>query len=177
VIAEGAVPEFSPDALARYREIVTRYPERRAALMPTLWLAQEEFGWLSVPVQEYVARLMDLPLAWVTSVVTFYTMYWTEPPARFRLQLCRNLSCALRGADGLRQCIREKLGIRHGEQTPDGLFELEEVECLASCGTAPVVQVNNREYHENLTPEALVALIDRLGSEALAEREGGESLT
>jgi len=166
VIAEGVEPVFSADAMARYQDILTRYPERRAALMPTLWLAQEEFGWLSTPVQEYVATLMGLPVSWVTSVATFYTMYWKEEPARFRLQLCRNLSCALRGADGLRRCIREKLGIAHGEKTPDGVFELEEVECLASCGTAPVVQVNNREYHENLTPEALVALIDRLAMTA-----------
>ncbi len=92
---------FSEAALAEYREILTRYPERRAALLPTLWLAQREFGWLSLPAQEYVAELMEIPLSWVTSVVSFYTMYWTEPKGRHHLQVCVNLSCALRGSDRL----------------------------------------------------------------------------
>jgi len=161
----AAAPRFSDAALAEYRELLGRYPTRRAALMPTLWLAQREFGWLSEPVQAYVAELMELPLAWVTSVASFYTMYWKEPPGRWHLQVCRNLPCALRGADELRRAIHEKLGICAGEKTPDGRFSFEEVECLASCGTAPVVQVNNADYHENLDVPALLALIDRLADE------------
>src|SRR5262249_44834709 len=156
---------FSEAALAEYRDILGRYPNRRAALMPTLWLAQREFGWLSLPVMDYVAELMELPVAWVTSVASFYTMYWKEPPARWRLQLCRNLPCALRGAGAIRDAIHERLGIRHGERTRDGLFELEEVECLASCGTAPVCQVNNAEYHENLDVPRTLAMIERLAAE------------
>jgi NADH-quinone oxidoreductase E subunit len=165
VTAEAASPRFSEAALAEYRDILTRYPQRRAALMPTLWLAQREFGWLSVPVQEYVAELMELPVAWVTSTASFYTMYWKEPVGKVHLQLCRNLPCALRGADALRTCIRETLGIRNGETTPDGKWSLEEVECLASCGTAPVVQVSNGPYYENLDVPQLKALIERLGNE------------
>jgi NADH-quinone oxidoreductase E subunit len=165
VTAEAPAPRFSPEAVAEYREILGRYPERRAALMPTLWLAQREFGWLSPAVQAYVAEVMELPLAWVTSVVTFYTMYWTERPARHHLQVCRNLPCALRGSLRICEAITERLGIRNGEQTPDGRFSLEEVECLASCGTAPAIQVNNAEYHENLTVGAALALIDRLARE------------
>jgi len=165
VTADPAAPRFSPEALAEYRQIVTRYPERRAALMPTLWLAQREFGWLSPEVQAYVAQLMELPLAWVTSVVSFYTMYWTEKPARHHLQVCRNLPCALRGSRQICEAITARLGIRNGEQTPDGRFSLEEVECLASCGTAPAMQVNNAEYHENLTVAATIALLDRLAGE------------
>ncbi len=160
--ADAAAPRFSDAALGEYRDILARYPQRRAALMPVLWLAQREFGWLSVPVQQYVAELMELPVAWVSSVVSFYTMYWTEAPARYRLQLCRNLPCALRGAGALREAIAAKLGIAHGEQTPDGRFCLEEVECLASCGTAPVVQVNNGAYYENLDVPQLLTLIQRL---------------
>src|SRR5215467_13648883 len=160
-----ATPRFSEAALAEYRDCLRRYPERRAALMPTLWLAQREFGWLSTPVLVYVAELMELPLAWVTSVASFYTMYWKRPPARWRLQVCRNLSCALRGADEIRALIAERLGIRDGEQTPDGRFELEEVECLGSCGTAPVLQINNGEYHENLDTARVLALIERLGAQ------------
>ena len=163
--ADAAAPRFSDAALAEYREILGRYPTRRAALMPTLWLAQREFGWLSVEVQQYVADLMELPLAWVSSVVSFYTMYWTRKPARWHVQVCRNLSCALRGGLAIRDAITEKLGIHHGEQTADGKFSLEEVECLASCGTAPCLQINNGAYHENLTVESALALMDRLANQ------------
>ena len=158
-------PRFSEATLAEYRALLARYPERRAALMPTLWLAQREFGWLSLPAMDYVATLMDLPLAWVTSVASFYTMYWKEPKGRWHLQLCRNLPCALRGAGAIQTAVEQRLGIRDGERTTDGRFSLEEVECLASCGTAPVLQVNNAEYHENLTVEQTLALLDRLARE------------
>ena len=158
-------PRFSEAVLAEYHEILTRYPERRAALLPTLWLAQREFGWLSLPVQEYVAHLMELPLSWVTSVVSFYTMFWTEPKGRHHLQLCVNLSCALRGSDQLRDCIERRLRIGPGERTADGRFSFEEVGCLASCGTAPVIQVSNTAYHESLDVPALEALLERLAAE------------
>jgi len=164
-VTADAAPRFSEAVLAEYREVLTRYRERRAALLPTLWLAQREFGWLSLPVQEYVAELMEIPLSWVTSVVSFYTMFWTEPKGRHHLQLCVNLSCALRGSDQLRSCIERRLHIGPGEQTPDGRFSFEEVECLASCGTAPVMQVSNAAYHENLDVPALEALLDRLATE------------
>ena len=155
-------PRFSEAALAEYREILPRYPTRRAALMPALWLAQREFGWLSEPVMEYVADLMELPLAWVTSVASFYTMYWKEPKGRWHIQVCRNLPCQLRGASEIQRAIEERLGIRDGELTADGRFSFEEVECLASCGTAPVLQVNNEEYHEGLDVPSALALIERL---------------
>jgi NADH-quinone oxidoreductase E subunit len=165
VTADAAAPAFSPTTLAAYREILGRYPERRAALMPTLWLAQREFGWLSGPVLEYVAVLMELPLAWVTSVASFYTMYWKEPKGRWHVQVCRNLSCALRGGREIQDALERRLGIRDGERTADGTFSLEEVECLASCGTAPVLQINNAEYHENLDVQRALALIERLAHE------------
>jgi len=158
-------PRFSEASLAEYQAILARYPTRRAALMPTLWLAQRDFGWLSDPVMTYVAELMDLPLAWVTSVATFYTMYWKQPVGKWHLQVCRNLACALRGADQVRGAVEDRLGIRHGQVTPDGKFSLEEVECLASCGTAPCLQVNNAEYHENLDVPRTLALIERLANQ------------
>ena len=160
-----AAPRFSESALAEYRDVLRRYPTRRAALMPTLWLAQREFGWLSEPAMEYVAELMELPLAWVTSVASFYTMYWKSPPARWRLKVCRNLSCALRGGDEIRVAIEQRLGIRDGQHTADGRFALEEVECLGSCGTAPVMQVNNGPYYERLDRAQALALIERLAAE------------
>ena len=163
--ADAERPRFSEATLARYREILARYPQRRAALMPTLWLAQREFGWLSLPVMEYVAELMELPIAWVTSTASFYTMYWKEPKGRWHIQLCRNLPCALRGAREIQHAVEARLCIRDGQRTADGRFSLEEVECLASCGTAPVLQLNNAEYHENLTVEQTLALLDRLARE------------
>ena len=163
--ADAERPRFSEATLAQYREILARYPQRRAALMPTLWLAQREFGWLSEPVLEYVAALMELPLAWVTSVASFYTMYWKEPKGRWHVQVCRNLSCQLRGARTVQDAIEARLGIRDGGCTTDGRFSLEEVECLASCGTAPVLQLNNAEYHENLDVPRALALIERLARE------------
>ena len=158
-------PRFSEATLAEYRTLLARYPERRAALMPTLWLAQREFGWLSEPVQAYLADLMELPLAWVTSVASFYTMYWKEPVGRWHLQVCRNLPCQLRGASEIKALVRDTLGIGHGETTADGRFSLEDVECLASCGTAPVLQINNGAYHESLDLEAVRALLARLATE------------
>ena len=163
--ASAAAVRFSEAALAEYGDILSRYPTRRAALMPTLWLAQREFGWLSEPVQAYVAELMELPLAWVTSVSSFYTMYWKQAPGQWHLQLCRNLPCALRGAGELRTLIHDTLGICNGQKTADGKFSFEEVECLASCGTAPVLQINNGAYHEGLDAEKVRVLLARLASE------------
>jgi len=165
VTTEAARPRFSAAALAEYQALLERYPTRRAGLMPTLWLAQREFGWLSLPVMEYVAELMELPLAWVTSVASFYTMYWKEPKGRWHVQVCRNLSCALRGAEDILRALEARLGIRDGQRTADGRFSLEEVECLASCGTAPCLQVNNEEYHESLDVPRALALIERLARE------------
>jgi NADH-quinone oxidoreductase E subunit len=165
VTTEGERPRFAPAALAEYQAILGRYPTRRAALMPTLWLAQREFGWLSLPAQEYVAELMELPLAWVTSVASFYTMYWKAPRGRWHLQVCRNLSCQLRGAGGVQRALEGRLGIHDGERTADGRFSLEEVECLASCDTAPVLQINNSEYHERVDVAGALALVERLAGE------------
>jgi NADH-quinone oxidoreductase E subunit len=161
-VTTEAAPRFSAAALAEYHDVLGRYPTRRAALMPTLWLAQREFGWLSLPVLEYVADLMELPLAWVSSVASFYTMYWKAPPGRWHLQLCCNLSCQLRGAARIQQAITERLGIAPGGKTDDGRFSFELVECLASCGTAPVMQINNDAYHESLDVPAALRLVERL---------------
>ena len=156
--------QFSPATLAKYREIVTRYPERQAALLPTLWLAQKEFGWLSEEALAYVAELMELPAARVAGVASFYTMYYKEPVGKYHLQVCRTLSCALRGAGDIVACLEKRLGIQLGETTPDKKFTLSEVECLASCGTAPMLQLNE-DYVENLDEKSVLELIDRLEKE------------
>jgi NADH-quinone oxidoreductase E subunit len=153
--------QFSEATLAEYRDLLGRYPERQAALLPTLWLAQREFGWLSEEAIAYVAELMELPAARVAGVASFYTMYNKKPVGRYHIQVCRTLSCALRGAADITASIERHLGIRVGETTPDGLFTLSEVECLASCGTAPMLQLND-DYVENLSVESTLALLDQL---------------
>ena len=153
--------QFSPAAQAKFEQYLTRYPIKRAAIMPTLWLAQEEFGWLSPEVMAYVAGLLELPPAFVASVASFYTMYYKRPVGRHHVQVCTNLSCALRGSDVIVDCLRERLGIGLGETTADGRFTLSEVECLGSCGTAPMMQVDE-DFWENLTPESTLAVVDKL---------------
>jgi NADH-quinone oxidoreductase subunit E len=156
--------QFSNQALAEYHRVLTQYPLKRAAIMPVLWIAQREFGYLSPEVQQYVADLMGFPLAWVSGVASFYTMYYKKPIGKYHLQVCTNVSCMLRGSDEIVRVVEERLGIGLGETTADGRFSLDEVECLASCGTAPMMQINE-DYHENLTPESTIQLLDRLGRE------------
>ncbi len=156
--------QFSPEALQEFENLVARYPQRQAALLPVLWLAQREFGWISEEVVTHVAGLLKLPPARVAGVVSFYTMYYRQPMGKYHLQVCRNLSCSLRGAGDITACIERRLGIKVGQTTADMQFSLSEVECLASCGTAPMLQLND-EFVENLTPESTIELIDRLARE------------
>jgi NADH-quinone oxidoreductase subunit E len=157
---------FSEATYRKFEEILTRYPpdHRRAAILPTFWLAYKEFGHLGPPVLEYVAGLLGLSAADAASVASFYTMFPPAPLGKYHLQVCTNLPCTLLGAEGIVRCVEKRLGVRPGETTPDGRFTLSEVECLGSCGTAPVVQVNE-DYHENLSPEQLLRLLDRLTKE------------
>ena len=163
-MSDGQETKFSEAALAEYRELLTHYPTRQAALLPTLWIAQREFGWLSDAVQMYVANLMELPPAHVRAVVTFYTMFYQRPVGRWHLEVCTNLSCRLRGADQIVECLSRRLGIAPGETTADKKFTLSTVECLASCGTAPMLQLNHDRFHENLTPQSTLQLVEELSS-------------
>jgi NADH-quinone oxidoreductase subunit E len=146
---------------ARIAELLTRYPTRRAALLPALWLCQERYGWISAGVIEALAARLGEQPAFVEGVVTFYTMYHTRPPAKYVLQACETLSCAVCGGKELVHHLEKKLGIGPGERTPDGVFQLVGVQCLGACGTAPVIQIND-DYYENLTIEKLDALLDEL---------------
>ena len=157
--------KFSDATYKQFAEVLTHYPNKRAALLPTLWLAQQSFGYLSLAAMEYVAKLLELSPAYVAAVASFYTMFNKEPVGQFHVQVCTNLSCSLRGAEAIVTCIEKKLGIGLGQTTTDKAFTLSEVECLGSCGTAPVAQIND-DYYENLTPEGVVQLIDQLAQEA-----------
>lgn len=157
-------PTFSDETLTLVNKIIARYPEGRqkSALLPVLHLAQSEFdGWLSPAVMDYVASLLNIKPIEVYEVATFYSMYNTEPVGRCLIEVCQTGPCWLRGSDDIVDHLEKKLGIRNGETTPDGMFTLKTVECLGSCGTAPMLQCG-AEYYENLTPEKVDVLVDKL---------------
>ncbi|MGH7549813.1 MAG: NADH-quinone oxidoreductase subunit NuoE [Gemmatimonadota bacterium] len=145
----------------RVDEIVARYPEAQAAMLPVLWVVQEEQGWISIDAMEWVAGRLGCSPATVQSVVRFYTMFDELPVGKYKLQVCRTLSCEIMGARRIIDHLEERLGVEPGETTEDGLFTLQEVECLASCGTGPMMQCNFR-FYENLTPERIDALLEEL---------------
>ncbi len=152
---------FSEETQGRFERMITRYPNREAAILPTLHLAQREFGYLSDEAIRYVADLLGFTPAYIEGVATFYTMFDRKPVGKYHLQICRNLSCSLMGAEHLIERVSRKIGVKPGETTADGRFTLTTVECLGSCGTAPVMQVND-DYHENLTEESIDAILDGL---------------
>lgn len=153
--------EFTAENKKKFEELLTRYPNKEAALLPTLWLAQNQHGYLPLDVQEYVAKLIGVSAAHVYGVVTFYTMFKDKPVGKYHLGVCRTLSCALCGGEDLVRHIERRYKIKNNEVTPDGRFSLEEMECLASCGTAPAMMVNEA-YFENVTAEKLDQLLDKL---------------
>ena len=150
--------QFSDKALHQFKEILGRYDSKRSALLPVLHLAQDEFGWMSPEVVDYVASLMDLSPAQVQEVVTFYYMFHKKPVGEHHFQLCATLSCWMFGSHQMLKGMCSRLGVKEGEVTSDGLFTVSRVECLGSCGSGPVIQVNET-YYENMTPEKLNRLI------------------
>jgi len=159
---------FSKAAQQELQEIMAQYPDKRSAMLPALAIAQREQGHLTPEAYEWVAENLGTSPTWVASVASFYTMLRTEPVGKYLIQVCTNLSCSLLGAQPLVDCLSERLGIQVGETTPDGLFSLTTVECLGSCATAPVMQVNDR-YYEQLTPEQVDEILAGLRREAGAE--------
>ncbi len=155
--------QFKEEVLKEYEKIKTYYPNTQATLLPALWLAQREFGYISEEVMEYIAELVGVPFPKVYEVVEFYTMYHKKKPGKYHLQLCQTLSCFLAGAEELRTYIEEKLNLKPGETSPDGLFSFQLVECLGSCHTAPVVQIND-DYYENLDVQKFDQIIQELRS-------------
>lgn len=151
---------FSGQAMREFERILSRYPNREAAILPALYLCQQEFGHVSDEGIVYVAGLLELPPARIEGVATFYTMYNRKPVGRYHVQICRNLPCSLMGAEHLVEHLSKTLGVKPGETTADGRFTLTTVECLGSCGTAPVMQVND-DYYENLTGDAIDAILDQ----------------
>ena len=153
---------LSAEVKRRIEHLKSRYPQTKSALLPALHLAQREHdGWLSNEMMAEVAEVMDLPPAEVRSVASFYTMFNRRPVGKHLVQVCTNLSCSLLGAEHIVEHLRRALGIEVGETTADGLFTLLEVECLGSCGTAPMMQVDDT-YYENLTTERVDEILSQL---------------
>lgn len=180
--------EFTPENLEKAKAYIARYPEGRqvSAVLWLLYLAQEQNdGWLSVPAIEYVAKLLNMPPIRVHEVVSFFTMFKRRPVGRYQIQVCRTTSCWLRGSDEITAAAMEEAGVTSLEEvSADGLFSVIEVECLGACSNAPVFQVSNEHYYEDLTPERAKAVIRALrngespqpGSQAgrvSSEPEGG----
>lgn len=152
---------LTPDREKELETILARYPNPQAACIPVLHLCQEQHGWVSEEVARWVAERLELSAAHVYGVATFYHLFNKEPVGRHQIWVCHTLSCALRGGEELVAHCEKRLGVHCGETTPDGLITLRTAECLASCGTAPMMQVD-RDYHENLTVARVDTILDQL---------------
>ena len=153
---------FSEDKIKEVQKIIQQYPEgkHKSALLPVLHLAQEEFGgWLSAETMDYVASVLKLQPIEVYEVATFYSMYNLKPVGRYMFEVCQTGPCMLNGSDNIIKYIYEKLGIKPGETTADGMFTLKTVECLGACGYAPMMQLG-KTYREHLTKEKVDAIIE-----------------
>ena len=157
-------PLFEGPYQVRFEKILTRYPDKQAALLPVLNLAQEVRGHVSPETMDQVASLLGLEHAFVRGVTTFYTMYNRAPVGRFLIQVCTNISCNLCGADDVFDAFLNQTGTEPGEISEDGDFTVMEVECLAGCGFPTCVQINSR-YYDNVTPEDVPAILQRLRAE------------
>ena len=150
---------FSDQFEKRLSEMLTHYPAKRSVLVPTLLYAQDEVGYLSDEVIAEIAGRLDLTELEVRNVISYYSMLTTKPRGKFNVQICTNIACMLRGGEELLEHCEQKLGVRNKGTTSDGLFSLEEVECIGACSWAPAAQVNY-DFHENLTPEKMDGVLD-----------------
>jgi NADH-quinone oxidoreductase subunit E len=156
---------FSETTESRLQHLASLYPRKRSALVPMLLLAQQEHGYIKDETIEYIAKVLDLSPSDVESTMSFYTLLHRRPVGKHHILICTNLACMLRGSDEIEACVRRKLGVELGETTPDGRFSAIEFECLGSCTTAPVIQVNG-EFHENLDAKKVDAILDELQKQA-----------
>lgn len=150
--------EWSEATLARAQEIVARYPEKRSAVMPLLYLAMSEEGWLTDEGMERVGSLLEMTPAQVQSVASFYTMYKRERTGRYLVSVCTSITCMLLGGDEVLEAVEDESGVPHGETDPEGVVSVEHAECLGACGGAPAVQVNY-ELIEGVSPDRARELV------------------
>ncbi len=150
---------FNETVINEINEIRIKYPDRQSALLPALYIAQREFGWLSHEAMTCVAKTLNLPEAFVRGTASFYSMFKNKPVGRNLIQLCTNVSCMILGAEKLGDYIKNKYGIKPDGSTEDGRFSFVEMECIGACGTAPAMLVNT-DFHENLTEKNIVEILD-----------------
>ena len=153
--------KFTQENLERIKQEFKKYPEKKPVVMKALYIGQEQNGYISNEVIKEVANLLEMPSEEVLGVVTFYTMYHQKPMGKYHIQVCTNVSCMLRGGYEIWDNVKEKLGIENLEVTEDSIFSLEEVECMGSCGTAPMIAVNE-DYYENLSKEKVEEILESL---------------
>ena len=168
-VQENFPVEFSDTLLAKFAEVVSRYPvgKQKSALLPILHLVQAEYGWLSTDAMDKVAAFLQIKPIEVYEVATFYTMYFLRPQGKYALEVCRTGPCCLVGAERIMKHIEDRLGVKEGEVTADGLFSWRGVECLAACGYGPVLQIGPEyTFYENLSEESVDQLIDTLRNKA-----------
>ena len=158
---EVAPATFSPEVEAEIDRHLAKYPVRRSAILPLMFIVQRERGYLDPAGVLYLANRLNLRITDIWEVATFYSMIYTDPVGKYHIHVCKTLSCKIRGSQTITDHCSMKLGIKPGETTADGRFSLSEVECLGSCGTAPMFQLNF-DYHENLTPEKVDQILDTL---------------
>lgn len=152
---------LTQENLNKIQTLKKQFPDTKSLTIPALHIAQERYGWISEETMKEVAKVLNVPENHVIGVASFYTMFNKKPVGKYHIQLCTNVSCQLLGAEKISEYICKKLNIKVGETTHDNKFTVSEVECLGSCGTAPMMQVNN-DYHENLTPEKIDKLLTEL---------------
>jgi NADH-quinone oxidoreductase E subunit len=152
---------FSKETEDKFKHLVSIYPRKRSALIPMLLLAQKEHGYIKSETIDYIGKYLDLDPSEVDSILSFYTLLRRRPVGKYHIMICTNLACLLQGSDEIEACVTRKLGVPLGTVTPDGLFSAIEFECLGSCTTAPVMQVNG-EFYENLDVEKTERIIDEL---------------
>ena len=173
-VREGKQVAFTPGVLEKVHDLMRRYPEgqQKSALLPVLHIAQEELGgYLSVDIMDYVASLLGIQPIEVYEVATFYSMFYLDKMGKYVIEVCRTGPCAISGGEQILAHIQDVLEIKPGETTHDGIFSLKEVECLGSCGTGPVMQVNT-EFYEKLTPGKVDKLLEDLRDFASKDKPG-----
>lgn len=161
LIVTGKEFSFDAERDTEFERLIKRYPTRESMILPALWLTQEQEGWISAEAIAYIADRIGTFAAKVFEAATFYTMFNLEPKGKYHICVCRTLSCWLREKQAIVDFLADEIGIRPNKVSEDGLYSLEEVECLGHCGTAPVVQVNG-EFHENMDVEKMKALLATL---------------
>ena len=152
---------FTEENQQKATALFKKYPQKKAALLPILWIAQEQEGWISQGMMRYIGDLVGVSYAHVLGVVTFYTMYNDKKLGKYHIEVCTNISCMLRGSDKILSSVEKVCGAKPGSTSADGKFTISEVECMGACGGAPMIAIGE-EYHEHLTPEKTEQLLNSL---------------